>query len=63
MKATVDRETCTGCELCVDTCPEVFEMDDDGIAKVKVSEVPAGLQDSCRDAADNCPVEAITIKE
>ena len=26
MKAEVDQDECTGCELCIDTCPEVFEM-------------------------------------
>ena len=63
MKAIVDADTCTGCGLCVDNCPEVFELSDDGIAKVKVAQVPAELAESCRDAADNCPVEAITIED
>jgi ferredoxin len=60
MKAIVDKDTCTGCELCVDTCPEVFEMKD-GIAVVKVDTVPAGAGDTCKEAADGCPVEAIKI--
>ena len=29
MKATIDRDACIGCELCVTICPEVFEMDDE----------------------------------
>ncbi len=29
MKAIVNQDECTGCELCVQTCPEVFEMADD----------------------------------
>jgi ferredoxin len=62
MKAIVDEETCIGCGLCAETCPEVFEMDDDK-ARSKVDEVPAGVADSCREAAENCPVEAITIEE
>jgi ferredoxin len=61
MKAKVDKETCTGCGLCVDDCPEVFEMEDD-TARVKVSTVPQGAEQSAREAADNCPVEAITIE-
>ncbi len=62
MKASVDADTCTGCELCVDTCPAVFEMADN-LAKVKVDAVPADAEDSCREAAGNCPVEAIKIEE
>ncbi len=62
MKAIVDRDLCTGCGLCVDTCPAVFEMDD-AVAKVLVASVPEDALDSCREAADNCPVEAINIKE
>lgn len=40
MKAFVDQDVCTGCELCVDTCPEVFEMNDNSIAQVKGENVP-----------------------
>lgn len=62
MKAKIDPELCTACELCVDTCPEVFEMGED-IAQVKVDEVPADAEESCRQAADECPAEAIIIEE
>ena len=62
MKARGDRDTCTGCGLCCDTCPEVFEMEDD-VAKVIGDEVPAEAADKCREAAEGCPVEAITVEE
>ncbi len=62
MKARVDPDICTGCGLCPDLCPAVFEMDGD-VAKAKVDPVPADAEESCRDAADNCPVEAIVIEE
>ena len=60
MKARIE-DTCTACGLCVDTCPEVFDMGDD-IAIVKVTEIPAQLEDSAQQAADECPVEAIIIE-
>ena len=62
MKAKVDQNACTGCGLCPDTCPEVFEMDG-AVARVKGSSVPAGAEASCREAKEGCPVEAITIQE
>ena len=61
MKVTVDASTCTGCGLCVDNCPDIFEMDDDNIAKAKLAEVPANLQATCKEAAEGCPVECILL--
>jgi ferredoxin len=60
MRVRVD-DTCTACGLCVDTCPEVFEMGDD-MAEVIVNEVPAEHEDAVQQAADECPVEAITVE-
>jgi len=62
MRAIVNEETCVGCGLCADTCPGVFEMVE-GLAKVVVDEVSLNDADDCRKAAENCPVEAITIEE
>lgn len=62
MKAKVDSNLCTGCELCTNICPEVFEMKGD-IASVKVNPVPKVVEETCREAKDSCPVEAISIEE
>ena len=59
MKAMIE-DTCTACGLCVDTCPDVFEMGSD-MAQVMVDEVPAKLEDAVQQAADECPVEAIIV--
>ncbi len=63
MRAIVDVETCTGCGLCVDVCPEVFELNEESIAKVIADPVPPEAEDTCRDAAESCPVDAISIEE
>jgi ferredoxin len=55
------EDTCTACELCVDTCPEVFEMGDE-MAQVIVDEVPAEHEDDVQQAADECLVEAIIVE-
>lgn len=61
MKAAVDQEDCLGCGVCVDVCPEVFEMGRDDKAEVIVEVVPLEAEDRCREAAEMCPEEAITV--
>jgi len=60
MKVSVDQDLCVGCGLCVNTCPDIFEMKDDK-AIAKVNAVPAASEDSAKQAKDECPVEAIII--
>jgi ferredoxin len=59
MLVTIE-DTCTACGLCVDTCPEVFDMGDE-MAIVIVDEVPAEFEEAVQQAADECPVEAIIV--
>ena len=54
------EDTCTACGLCVDTCPEVFDMGDE-MAQVMVDEIPTEHEDAVQQAADECPVEAIVV--
>jgi ferredoxin len=60
MKVRIE-DTCTSCGLCVDTCPDVFEMGDD-IAQVTIDDVPTEHEDAVQQAADECPVEAIVVE-
>ncbi len=62
MKVRVDPDLCTGCGLCVETCPEIFVIDD-VVARAMSENVPEDELDACREAADSCPVEAIKIEE
>jgi len=61
MKAIVDQDTCIGCALCPQVCPEVFKMDDDK-AVAYVTPVPAAVEGKAREAAEQCPVNAIAIE-
>ena len=60
MKVRIE-DTCTACGLCVDTCPDVFEMGAD-IAQVKVDDVSTEHEDAVRQAADECPSESIIVE-
>ncbi len=62
MRVRVDEDACVGDGTCVEVCPEIFEMSGD-VAVTKMEEVPEELEDSCREAAESCPVEAILIEE
>lgn len=56
MAAVVDKEKCTGCESCLDSCPlDAITMD---------GEVAVIDEDTCGDCGscvDACPVEAISM--
>ena len=57
MPAKIDKETCTGCEACIDSCPSEAIVMEDGKAVV--------IEDNCVDCAvcvDECPVEAISME-
>ena len=62
MKAVVDKDACIGCELCTSICPEVFSMDDDGLAVAIEEELDESLVESAKEAEESCPTEAITVE-
>lgn len=56
----IDRSLCSGFGACAELAPDIFEVDADGKATVRVgrSDDPAVL-----DAADACPMAAIQVIE
>ena len=58
-KPVIDEELCTGCEICIDECPNnALEMVDDVAKFVRPDDC-----DGCESCAEACPSEAITMKE
>jgi NAD-dependent dihydropyrimidine dehydrogenase PreA subunit len=56
MAAIVNKETCTGCNACVDSCPvEAIAMDGD-VAVISVDDCI-----DCGACVGECPVEAISM--
>ncbi|MGE5561395.1 MAG: ferredoxin [Chloroflexota bacterium] len=62
MKARVDKGKCIGCGLCTETCPNVFRMDDDGLAVAKAEAIDKADEADAETAAEVCPAGAIEIK-
>lgn len=57
------NENCIGCGACTGVCPDVFEINDDGVAEnILGNDVPADLMDEVKEAAEGCPVEAIEVE-
>jgi len=57
----VDQDLCISCGACIDTCPEVFEWNNDEKAQAVKNEVPAELEELASEAAESCPTDAITL--
>jgi len=55
------EEGCTACGLCVDICPEVFELYDQAIVIEGINYFD--YEDQIKEAVDSCPVEVIKYSE
>ncbi len=76
LQVWIDQDLCTGDGLCVDHCPELFVLLEDGISYVHSGdftgndpggaaspvEIPERLEDSAIEAALDCPGECIFIE-
>lgn len=64
MRINFERDACQGHNRCYLLAPEIFDVDDEGYAVLRISgDIPADLEDKARLAVDNCPEFAISIEE
>jgi ferredoxin len=58
------EDGCTMCGLCSDTCPEVFELDEDAdTAKVVGGADLNDNEEAIKEAAEDCPEDVIKYEE
>lgn len=57
----VDKEECTSCGLCADNLPDVFQLDEDGLAECYNPD-GASEEEIQELAIDACPAECIHWK-
>lgn len=59
MNLKVSKDKCIGCGMCVSTCEEVFEFDDDNQAVVIQNPVNEDNKEMATTAMEGCPTGAI----
>ena len=66
-KIEVNKDICIGCGACQAICPDVFEINDEGLAVAKEEnkkkkKLPDEIKETATDAKENCPVQAIQVE-
>lgn len=62
MKTKVVKDECIGCGACQAIAPDVFEIEDDGLACAK-GEITDSNKEDVIDASESCPTGAIKIED
>ena len=62
MRIAADRDRCEGHGLCVDTAPEVYDLDDDAVVVLRYDVVPPELERRAEGGARVCPVAALRVE-
>jgi ferredoxin len=59
-RITIDRSLCSGFGACADLAPEIFAVDDEGLATLRIGTSP---DRAVVEAAAACPMGAISVVE
>jgi ferredoxin len=64
MRVVADLDVCIGAGVCVLTAPALFDQGtDDGLVRLLVDVVPEPQAGLVREAVENCPSGALSIRE
>ena len=63
MEVKVNKDKCLGCGMCVGINSDVFEFDDDGLAKANKDKITEENEEEVKEAINSCPVGAIEEKK
>jgi ferredoxin len=63
MRVEVDRDRCEGNAVCVGIAPDLFDLDDDDYAVMKVDVIPPDQEDLAEQAVNECPRAALLKKD
>ena len=65
----VDKETCMACGACSEIAPDIYGLDEEGVAFVKLDNndgtaaIPKEIEEDMFDAREECPIGAIKIAQ
>lgn len=63
MRVEVDHDRCEGNAVCVGIAPDLFDLDDNDYAVMKVDEIPADQEELAEQAIAECPRAALIRKD
>ena len=61
-KFNVNQNACIGCGACTAICPDVFSINDEGLAEADNNNINESNIDDAKDAMEGCPTSAIENK-
>ncbi|CAN5328749.1 ferredoxin [soil metagenome] len=63
MEVQVDRDRCEGNAVCVGIAPDLFDLDDEDYAVMKVDQIPSDQVELAEQSVAECPRAALIRKD
>src|ERR1700744_4426787 len=63
MRMYADRQLCCGYAACKEACPEIFQIDDEGLLTILNEVVPPELEKAGAGAVDSFPMPALQMEK